>query len=97
LKGILKLTDFGYSRFCALESTRNTFCGTLDYLSPKVVKGLDYNQDVDIWSFGVVAYEFLQGVAPFYESSKDETMEKITKGSFDFINPISSEAQDFVR
>ena len=45
----------------------------------------------------MVAYEFLQGVAPFYESSKDETMEKITKGSFDFITPISEEAQDFVR
>lgn len=71
---------------------RTTFCGTLDYLSPKMINGENYGIEVDVWSFGVLAYEFLQGVAPFYEDSKDATMRKISQGKFEFIHPISSEA-----
>ena len=58
-KGIAKLADFGYSRLCNLQNTRNTFCGTLDYLSPEIVNGENYNYSVDVWAFGVLAYSLL--------------------------------------
>lgn len=35
--GILKLSDFGWS-VQSYDDTRNTFCGTLDYVSPEVIK-----------------------------------------------------------
>ncbi|KAL4444716.1 hypothetical protein ABPG74_015924 [Tetrahymena malaccensis] len=95
--GVVKLADFGYSRICDFKSTRSTFCGTLDYLSPQVVKGLEYNHDVDVWAFGVMCYEFLQGVAPFYEKSKDDTLDKISSGKFSFIKPISEEAKILIQ
>ena len=44
---------------------RRTLCGTLDYLPPEMVEGRDHDRAVDIWSLGVLAYEFLVGEPPF--------------------------------
>ncbi|EGR28996.1 protein kinase domain protein [Ichthyophthirius multifiliis] len=95
--GIAKLADFGYSRLCSQQNTRNTFCGTLDYLSPEIVNGENYNYSVDVWAFGVLAYQLLQGIAPFYEDSQDETLNKIQRGKFVFQKQISISAQKFIK
>lgn len=48
--------------------------GTPDYIAPEVITGLSIvNPSLDIWSFGVIMYEFLVGIPPF----NDETPEKI--------------------
>lgn len=52
----------------------NRIVGTPDYMAPEIIKGLDCNdRSVDLWSLGVILYEFLVGVPPF----NDDTMEKI--------------------
>ena len=38
------------------SSKRNTFCGTLDYVSPEIVMGNEYDKMVDVWSVGVLCY-----------------------------------------
>ena len=38
LKGVLKIADFGCSVYCPGDK-RNTFCGTIDYISPEIVNG----------------------------------------------------------
>lgn len=44
---------------------RTTFCGTLDYVSPEIVMGSEYDEMVDVWSVGVLCYELCTGHAPF--------------------------------
>jgi len=61
IKGELKIADFGWSVH-APNSRRQTLCGTLDYLPPEMVEGRDHDAAVDVWSLGVLAYEFLCGV-----------------------------------
>ena len=62
---MLKLSDFGWSIYT--EEKRMTFCGTLDYVSPEVVSGKDYDFKVDIWSIGVLTYELVTGeIALFF-------------------------------
>ncbi|EGR29972.1 protein kinase domain protein, partial [Ichthyophthirius multifiliis] len=94
---IAKLADFGYSRKSNQQNIRNTFCGTLDYLSPEIINGQNYDIYVDIWAFGVLTYQLLQGVAPFYEESQSETLDKIKEGKFMFQKWISDKAQYFVK
>lgn len=44
-------------------------CGTPDYLPPEIVEGKKYNERVDHWSLGVLAYEFVAGSPPFDDPS----------------------------
>ena len=36
---------------------RTTFCGTLDYLSPEMVKGEPHDHTVDVWAAGLARGE----------------------------------------
>lgn len=65
----LKIADFGWSVHEPV-SNRTTLCGTMDYLSPEMVKGLPHTKTVDVWSLGVLMFELLTGSAPFHDASK---------------------------
>jgi aurora kinase len=69
-EGVAKLCDFGWSS--VIDSTRHTYCGTLDYACPEILARKDYDISVDIWSIGILTYEVLMGKAPFED--KDRTL-----------------------
>lgn len=57
--------------------------GVIPYVAPEVLQGQSYTQGSDIYSFGIVAYEFLANAFPYYEQrglSKEELKEKICRG-----------------
>lgn len=56
-----------------LGTRRTTMCGTLDYLAPEMVNGRAYDEKVDNWTLGVLAYELIVGYPPF-ESDEDDTI-----------------------
>mmetsp|Transcript_24499 Transcript_24499/g.61634 ORF Transcript_24499/g.61634 Transcript_24499/m.61634 type:complete len:436 (+) Transcript_24499:70-1377(+) len=71
---VLKLADFGWSVHLESDSDRReTLCGTLDYLSPEMVRKQQHAFGVDIWALGILLYEFLYGRPPF-ERRATETM-----------------------
>jgi serine/threonine protein kinase len=59
---------------------RQTLCGTLDYLPPEMVSGSPHDKSVDLWSLGVLAYEFVVGRPPFEEEGYEETYKRISGG-----------------
>jgi serine/threonine protein kinase len=66
--GRIKIMDFGIAKLTHVESqlTRTgTTLGTSSYLAPEQIKGEDVTSAVDIYSFGVVAYELLTFQRPF--------------------------------
>ncbi len=95
LNGELKIADFGWSVH-APNSRRQTLCGTLDYLPPEMVEGKDHDAAVDIWSLGVLCYEFLVGKPPFEAKQAKETYKKISKVEITFPSFISEDAKDLI-
>ena len=63
-----KLTDLGCAVYSPQED-RDTFCGTLDYVSPELALGQKYSYHVDLWAIGVLAYELLMGEPPFLDTT----------------------------
>lgn len=95
LKGNLKIADFGWSVH-APSSRRTTLCGTLDYLPPEMIEGKEHDEKVDIWSLGVLCYEFLVGEPPFEAEGHKATYRRIAKVDLQFPSFLSTGAKDFI-
>lgn len=61
--------------------------GTPDYLAPEVILRQGYGKPVDWWSLGIILYEFLIGVPPFYGDTPEELFADTLSG--EYINWIS--------
>lgn len=68
--GYLKLLDFGTAKI--VKDRTFTVIGTPHYMAPEVILGKGYNYSVDLWSLGVMIYEFVCGMVPFGENAQDE-------------------------
>ncbi|KFD57986.1 kinase domain protein [Trichuris suis] len=93
--GKIKISDFGWAVH-APSSRRETLCGTVDYLPPEMVGGMQHDARVDIWSLGVLMYEMLTGKPPFYCSDQRETCTRILKCTFKIPDEVSDEAKDLI-
>ena len=64
--GYLKLIDFGLAHKLKPGQVAQTVCGTVEYMAPEVLQEQDYGLWVDWWSVGILMYEMLFGVTPFF-------------------------------
>lgn len=55
-KLIMKLIDFGFSTMATKNEKIHEVIGTLNYLPPEIVNREEYNNKVDVWSFGIIMY-----------------------------------------
>ncbi|ONM28969.1 aurora b kinase1 [Zea mays] len=95
-QGEIKIADFGWS--VHTFNRRRTMCGTLDYLPPEMVEKTEHDYHVDIWSLGILCYEFLYGVPPFEAKEHSETYRRIVKVDLKFpLKPfVSPAAKDLI-
>ncbi|OLN33350.1 Stk1 family PASTA domain-containing Ser/Thr kinase [Desulfosporosinus metallidurans] len=65
--GRAKVTDFGIARAVSSATVTHTgdIIGSVHYLSPEQAKGLQSNEQSDIYSLGIVLYELLTGKVPY--------------------------------
>eukprot|EP00898_Chlorokybus_atmophyticus_P006691 jgi/Chlat1/7022/Chrsp56S06696 len=83
---------------------RATRLGTTDYMAPELVtcdtslkqQGA-YDEMVDAWAVGVLAYEVLAGRPPFEGKTRDDTYENILRGQVALPEHFTPEAKDFCR
>ncbi len=86
----LKIIDFGLAKELGLYADRIpiTMCGTLEFMSPEVMKCSHASPASDLWSVGVVLYMMLSGgVSPFWAGSEYRTQRKIMRGIYDLEHP----------
>jgi serine/threonine protein kinase len=90
-KGRLKITDFGIAKVMGEQTgmamTQSGFHpGTVEYMSPEQLLGLEIDARSDLYSLGVTFYEILTGRLPFERSATGSDWE-IRKGHIELDPP----------
>jgi len=76
--GLLKVTDFGTSRFLEIAAHGTTVVGSPPYMAPEQFLGKAVFAS-DIYSIGVTMYQMLTGVLP-YDTPAPRDIEKLMRG-----------------
>ncbi|KAI8350135.1 kinase-like domain-containing protein [Blakeslea trispora] len=93
----IKLIDFGLSNLFCPERQLTTYCGSLYFAAPELLKANPYNgPEVDIWSLGVVIYVMVTGSVPFDDKSMPGLHDKIKRGHVNYPAHISDECKDLL-
>lgn len=90
--GIVKILDFGVAKVAERAEGETTsgdhlhdsiggpVRGTITYMSPEQVHGLEVDARTDIWSLGSIIYEMLAGHRAFAGTSKADVIASIVHG-----------------
>lgn len=97
-EGHLKITDFGFAKniFESEGQTTGTFCGTIEYLAPEVLRQKPYTKSVDWWAFGIIVYEMLCGTSPFKGENQQKIMESILFDEIEYPSFLNSTEIDLI-
>ena len=93
--GYLKLTDFGFAKIC--DKRTYTLCGTPEYIAPEILLNKGHGKPVDWWTFGILIYEMIAGIAPFNDEDPMGIYKKILKCKVRFPSSFPSNAKSLVK
>lgn len=100
--GYLLVADFGLAKAVSNSELANSFCGTAEYLAPEMLIGNGHDYTVDWWALGILIYEMIVGIPPFFHRNKHRMYFLIRESPVNFPDPIrhkitvSPEAQDLI-
>ncbi|KAJ3286824.1 RAC-alpha serine/threonine-protein kinase [Borealophlyctis nickersoniae] len=97
--GHVKITDFGLSKQEDVnddDSDTVSVVGTLEYLAPEVLQGLENSFAADWWAYGVVLFEMLCGFHPFYSDDREMIRENIITAEVEYPGHVSDDAMDLI-
>ena len=92
--GYVKVLDFGLAKLTEFHDLRSDseaatvqvvqtepgkVMGTAHYMSPEQARGLEVNEQTDIWSLGVLLYELATGRAPFEGQTGSDVLASILR------------------
>ncbi|QID83461.1 serine/threonine-protein kinase KIN2 [Saccharomyces pastorianus] len=88
----IKIIDFGLSNLYDSRKQLHTFCGSLYFAAPELLKANPYTgPEVDVWSFGVVLFVLVCGKVPFDDENSSVLHEKIKQGKVEYPQHLSIE------
>jgi len=87
------LTDFGLSKEGVLDHQgARSFCGSVAYLAPEMLKRQGHGKAVDWYLLGVLLYEMLVGTPPYFTNNREKLFENIQRGVLKVPSSLSGEA-----
>ena len=91
--GHLRLTDFGLSKEDVTDNiSAMSFCGSIAYLAPEMIKRKGHGKAVDWYLLGVLIYEMLTGIPPFYSKNRKHMIQNIMYSTIKIPTYLSKEA-----
>lgn len=66
------LTDFGLSKegVAGLRGAKS-FCGSIAFMAPEILQQAGHGHTVDVYGLGVLLYDMVVGMPPFYDSDRN--------------------------
>ena len=97
--GHIKLADFGLAKEGMTDTVHgsNSLCGTPEYLPPEIIDRIGHGTSVDWWNLGMVVYEMLTGLPPWYTHDREELFQRLRHAKLKLPAYLSPCAQDFIR
>lgn len=96
-QGHIALCDFGLCKLNMKDKDKtDTFCGTPEYLAPELLLGQGYSKVVDWWTLGVLLYEMLTGLPPYYDEDVPKMYKKILQEPLRFPDGFDRDAKDLL-
>jgi len=92
-----KLTDFGLSKEGVGDKGAKTFCGSTAFLAPEILAHRQHNHTVDIYGLGVMTFNMLTGLPPFYHHDRETLFANIRRARLDVPAYVSPEALAFIK
>lgn len=97
--GHIKLADFGLAKEGIHDGVNgtNSLCGTPEYLPPEILDRLGHGTAVDWWNLGMVMYEMLTGLPPWYTNDRKKLFERLRSARLHFPPYVSRRAEALIR
>jgi len=97
-KGHIKLADFGLAKEGISEPASGTksLCGTPEYLAPEILQRKGHGTSADWWNLGMVIFEMLTGLPPWYTTNRDQLYERILHSQLKVPESVSPNAKLFI-
>lgn len=91
------LTDFGLSKTgMGAASVSNSFCGSVAYLAPEMLRRAGHTKSIDWYLLGVLIYEMLVGVPPYFNPDKAVLFKNIEMGPLKIPHTMSGPARNII-
>lgn len=91
-----KICDFGWATKIGKSEKRGTFCGTFEYMAPEIYESEKYDENVDIWSLGILLYELFHGISPFGKKNAFKIYKNIVNDTLSFKEGIDENAKHLI-
>jgi len=97
-EGHALLTDFGLSREGIIgKDVAKSFCGSIAYLAPEMLSRTGHGKGVDWYLLGVLFYELLVGVPPYFTTNQEQIFRNIQNAQL-YIPPfVSNKAANLIK
>lgn len=97
-EGHALLTDFGLSKEGIMDNhSAKSFCGSVAYLAPEMLKRQGHGKAVDWYLFGVLFYEMIVGFPPYFSTNRDQMFNNIQKGKLKIPTSLSGDARSLLK
>jgi serine/threonine protein kinase len=95
--GHLLLTDFGLAKEDIADNhAAQSFCGSMGYIAPEMIKKQGHGRAADWFMLGVLAYEFMTGTLPFYSRDRETLLRNMERGRPSYPARMSSAARSLI-
>lgn len=97
--GHIKLADFGLAKQAksgGRDAIAQSFCGSPAYLAPEMLNKVGVSQSGDVYQIGIVLYEMLVGIPPFYNDNITVLYNNIQKGKLKIPKYLSKPAKSIL-